>query len=63
MEHTLHLGNQQRQVGGADIEYGCIIGEFARDVSHEFMRGVACPVEYDGFVDDRKSLELVVGDE
>ena len=27
------------------------------------MRGVACPVEDDGFIDDRKSFELIVSDE
>ena len=40
-----------------------MIGELAIDIAHEFMRGVACPVEDDGFIDDRESFELVVGDE
>ena len=60
---TFHLGNQQWQVSCADIEDGCIIRELAIDIAHKFMRGVACPVEDDGFIDDRKSLKLVVGDE
>lgn len=60
---AFHLRNQQRQVGCADVEDGCIFREFAIDITHEFMRGVAGPVEDDGFVDDREAFELVVGDE
>ena len=63
MERTLHLGNQQKQVGGADVEDGSVVRELAIDIAHEFMRGVACPVEDDGFVDDRKSFKLIVRDE
>lgn len=63
MKRTLHLGNQQRQVGGADVEDGCIIRQFTIDVTHKLMRRMTCPVENDGFVDDREPFELVIGDE
>ena len=63
MISILHLRNQQRQVGCADVEDGCIFREFAIDITHEFMRGVAGPVEDDGFVDDGEAFELVIGDE
>lgn len=60
---TFHLGNQQWQVGCADVEDGSIIRKFTIDVTHEFMGRMACPVEDDGFVNDGKAFELVIGDE